>query len=249
MIRRFVLSVAAATPLAFLAAALMGSVVAGWPEAPEARDVERRWPGELLLRSQLLTLTQLEATARARRVTDAQVEIARQIVLQSHTDLEARCVWEHTDLDGQTTTTRLPFPCDRPVRSTSQRIRTTAYYSPAPDQAAYATGTVEGDLALNGQGVRTADGTAPRHGVLAAPADYPFGTRMHLDGFGLGTVHDRGGKIVRHGNVDRVDVWMGHGEQGLHRARDWGIRDQIATVFVDGDADDIDRVAGVVLDG
>lgn len=223
MIRRLALSVVFAIPLAFLAAALLGSVVAGWIGAPGANETDGPGQGEVLLRSQVVALTQIESTAR--------------------------CVWEHTGIDGQTTTTRLPFPCDRPVRSTSRRIRTTAYYSPAPDQAAYATGTMEGDLALNGQGVRTADGATPRYGVLAAPKGHPFGTRMHLDGYGLGTVHDRGGRIVSHGDVDRVDVWMGHGEQGLHRARDWGIRDQIATVFVDGDAEDIDRLAGVVLDG
>ncbi len=249
MIRRFTLSVAAATPLAFVAAALFGSVIAGWFTDVRPPTAPPFGPGEMLLRSQVSTLAELETRARARSAAAAQLETTRQIVVQSLAGDQARCVWEHTELDGRTTTTRLPFPCERPVRSASQRIRTTAYYSPATEQARYATGSLEGDVRLNGQGTRTAAGAVPAHGVLAAPSGYPFGTRMHVEGYGLGTVQDRGGRIVRHGDVDRVDVWMGHGERGLRRAMAWGIRDQIATVFVDGEADDIDRLAGAVLDG
>ena len=37
-----------------------------------------------------------------------------------------------------------------------------AYYSPLPDQSRYVTGSYEGDIRLNGSGVRSADGTALR---------------------------------------------------------------------------------------
>jgi peptidoglycan hydrolase-like protein with peptidoglycan-binding domain/3D (Asp-Asp-Asp) domain-containing protein len=81
---------------------------------------------------------------------------------------------------------------------------------------------------LNGRGVQGADGTKVYSGMLAAPWTYPFGTKIFIPGFGLGTVHDRGGAIVSAGNrnqtYDRIDIWMGTGEEGLLRALSWGIR-------------------------
>lgn len=41
-------------------------------------------------------------------------------------------------------------------------------------------------------------------------------------------MHDRGGAIVPAGergyNYDRIDVWMGYGDEGLKRALWWGKR-------------------------
>ncbi|MDQ1344094.1 MAG: hypothetical protein QG650_814 [Patescibacteria group bacterium] len=64
--------------------------------------------------------------------------------------------------------------------------------------------------------------------MLAAPKHYGFGTAIELEGLGVGTVNDRGGAIVKAGErgqqFDRIDVWMGQGEDGLRRALAWGRR-------------------------
>lgn len=49
-----------------------------------------------------------------------------------------------------------------------------------------------------------------------------------MEGLGTGTVDDRGGAIVKAGergyDHDRLDVWMGRGDEGLARALAWGKR-------------------------
>jgi len=106
-----------------------------------------------------------------------------------------------------------------------------AYYSPLPGQNRYATGSYEGDIRLNGNGTHGADGTPVYPGMVAAPKKYPFGTKLDIPGIGLTTVHDRGGAIVavdadnsRGYAHDRLDVWMGYGDEGLARALNWGKR-------------------------
>lgn len=105
-----------------------------------------------------------------------------------------------------------------------QKLLVTAYYSPLPNQDFYIRGSYEADIRLNGRGTNGADGTEVYIGMLAAPRTYPFGTRIKIPGLGVGEVHDRGGAILSHKNYDRVDVWMGHGEEGLSRALNWGAR-------------------------
>jgi len=61
-------------------------------------------------------------------------------------------------------------------------------------------------------------------GMLAAPRTYAFGTRVKIPGLGVGEVHDRGGRINAYKSHDRIDVWMGRGEEGLSRALNWGAR-------------------------
>lgn len=58
----------------------------------------------------------------------------------------------------------------------------TAYYSPLPDQCCYVRGSFEADKVLNGAGIHGADGTNVYPGMIAAPASYPFGTRVELPG-------------------------------------------------------------------
>ena len=104
----------------------------------------------------------------------------------------------------------------------------TGYYSPLPDQNFYITGDYESEKRLNGQGIRGADGTPVYPGMIAAPKSYPFGTKICIPNFGCGTVHDRGGAIVEQGErklakYDRLDLWMGYGEEGLLRALAWGV--------------------------
>jgi peptidoglycan hydrolase-like protein with peptidoglycan-binding domain len=110
-----------------------------------------------------------------------------------------------------------------------------AYYSPIPGQTRYITGSYEGDIKLNGSGVNSADGTPVYPGMVAAPSAYPFGTKMNIPGIGTVAVHDRGGAIVHAGErgnaYDRLDVWMGYGDEGLTRALNWGKRTVQVTVY------------------
>ncbi len=109
-----------------------------------------------------------------------------------------------------------------------------AYYSPLPCQMRYATGSYTGDIRLNGSGVRSADGTPVYPGMIAAPRNYPYGTKMDIPGVGIVSVHDRGGAIVasdQEGVFDRLDVWMGYGDKGLTRALNWGKRNLNVVVY------------------
>ncbi|MBU0578208.1 peptidoglycan-binding protein [Patescibacteria group bacterium] len=105
-----------------------------------------------------------------------------------------------------------------------RKFLVTGYYSPLPNQSFYVRGSYEADVRLNGRGTNGADGTQVYTGMLAAPRTYPFGTRISLPGLGVGEVHDRGGAILAGADYDRIDVWMGHGEEGLARALNWGAR-------------------------
>ena len=109
-----------------------------------------------------------------------------------------------------------------------------AYYSPLPDQLYYVTGTYDGDITLNGNGTNGADGTEVYPGMIAAPKTYDFGTKMYIPGVGMVAVHDRGGAIVAsntEGKHDRLDIWMGYGDEGLERALNWGMRTVEVTVY------------------
>ncbi len=115
-----------------------------------------------------------------------------------------------------------------------------AYYSPLPCQSKYATGSYEGDIRLNGSGVRGADGTPVYPGMIAAPKSYAFGTKMDIPGVGLVAVHDRGGAIKSYSGVngvyDRLDIWMGYGDKGLERALKWGKRNVEVVVYGQNDS-------------
>jgi len=104
----------------------------------------------------------------------------------------------------------------------------TAYYSPLPNQKNYLKGNYEDEIRLNGNGTHGASGKGVFSGMLAAPAKYGFGTKIYLEGLGIGEVADRGGAIVAAGKRgyenDRIDVWMGYGDEGLKRALYWGKR-------------------------
>lgn len=110
----------------------------------------------------------------------------------------------------------------------------TAYYSPVPGQCCYITGSEQTDKDLNGFGVHGADGTPVYPGMAAGPASYAFGTRVSLPGIGNVTVHDRGGAIVEQDKTDRLDLWMGSGEEGLARALAFGVQHVHGTVYPPG---------------
>lgn len=110
-----------------------------------------------------------------------------------------------------------------------------AYYSPLLSQEHYATGSYEGDVRLNGDGVLSADNSYVYPGMIAAPSSIPFGTKIEIPGLGIGAVHDRGGAILakdESGDLhDRLDVWMGFGDDGLDSALEWGRRTLEVTVY------------------
>lgn len=114
----------------------------------------------------------------------------------------------------------------------SEKMLITAYYTPLPDQEKYYLGSYEEDVRFNGNGV-SADGTPTYPGMIAAPKEIPFGTRIEISELGIvGTVHDRGGRInATEGNTMHIDIWLGEGEEGLARALEWGSRIMTTKVY------------------
>ncbi len=121
-----------------------------------------------------------------------------------------------------------PPPAEEEAEYYLQNFIITAYYSPLPGQEYYVTGSYEGDIRLNGNGTNGADGTPVFPGMIAAPKSYPFGMKLYIPGVGMTSIHDRGGAIVdagvRGNSYDRLDIWMGHGDEGLRAALGWGKR-------------------------
>ena len=122
------------------------------------------------------------------------------------------------------------------INGEKKQFTITGYYSPLPNQRFYATGNYDRELRLNGEGNLGADGTGVYVGMIAAPKNYQFGTKICLKNLGCGQVHDRGQAIVNQGKrdlakFDRLDIWMGWGEEGLLRALNWGVRTVDGEVF------------------
>lgn len=115
------------------------------------------------------------------------------------------------------------------AEATPRTFTLTGYYSPLPNQNFYITGDYASEIRLNGQGIAGADGTPVYPGMIAAPSSYAFGTVICIPDLGCGKVHDRGGAIVKKGERDlakhdRLDIWMGYGEEGLLRALAFGVK-------------------------
>lgn len=135
-----------------------------------------------------------------------------------------------------------------------RNIVITGYYSPIPDQRYYVKGSLAADKILNGNGTHGASGRPVFQGMIAAPKDYPFGTKIYIPGLGVGTVADRGGAIIsnykdqifcKNGDLecdrtDRLDLWMGHGDSGLARALyQIGVKRAVATIYPPGTGDEM----------
>lgn len=121
----------------------------------------------------------------------------------------------------------------------TRMMRITAYYSPLPNQENYATGSYESEKRLNGHGVRGADFTPVYPGMIAAPKNIPFGTIICIPTYGCGAKHDTGGAIVQAGErklakYDRLDLWLGAGDEGLNNALAWGLQDHLVTLYPAG---------------
>lgn len=102
----------------------------------------------------------------------------------------------------------------------------TAYYKPLPDQDNFLTGSYKRDVRLNGRGV-TFSGERARIGHVAAdPNVFPIGTLLKIPGYGLAVVKDIGGSIT--GN--RIDLFMGEGDEGLKKSIEWGRKDILIEV-------------------
>ncbi len=73
-------------------------------------------------------------------------------------------------------------------------------------------------------GTRTSTGTVPKFGTVAAdPYVLPYGTKLHIPGYGAGVVEDCGGAII--GN--RLDIWLPTEEECYA----WGVRDKVVRVY------------------
>ena len=107
----------------------------------------------------------------------------------------------------------------------------TAYYSPESGQVFYYKSSFEEEVTLNGEWHVGASGKQVFNGMLAWPASYVFGSIIYFPGFGVGEIADRGGAIVvsweKEQSFDRIDIWMGKGEQWLIRALTFGKKNMI----------------------
>ena len=101
----------------------------------------------------------------------------------------------------------------------------TAYYSPLPGQRKYITGTYSWDIRLNGGWKVTASGKWVFPGLLAAPKNYDFWTKIYFEGIWIWVVEDRWWAIVnawdKWHSADRIDIWMWYGDEWLSRAITW----------------------------
>ena len=102
----------------------------------------------------------------------------------------------------------------------------TAYYSPESGQVFYYKPSFQEEVILNGEWHYGASGKQVFSGMLAWPVTYSFGSLIYFPSLGVGEIADRGGAIVasweRGQGLDRIDVWMGKGEEWLIRALTFG---------------------------
>jgi peptidoglycan hydrolase-like protein with peptidoglycan-binding domain len=102
----------------------------------------------------------------------------------------------------------------------------TAYYSPLDGQSFYYKSDYAQEKILNGEGVAGAWWKKVFNWMLAGPSSYPFGSMIYFPWLGVGQIEDRGWAIVHSGQrwhgADRIDIWMGKGEEGLIRALTFG---------------------------
>jgi 3D (Asp-Asp-Asp) domain-containing protein len=106
----------------------------------------------------------------------------------------------------------------------------TAYYKPLPppNQKKYIV-SYKMDRRINGTGEKTSSGITPAIGTVAADGRFfPEGkTDVYVPGYGMGTVNDTGGNI---NGPDRLDVFVGEGDEGREKAVEWGVKE--VTVMV-----------------
>jgi len=120
----------------------------------------------------------------------------------------------------------IPFKSFAAHQATKEKyFIVTAYYSPLPNQKFYLKGNYEAEKRLNWEWIRWASWKNVFSGMLAAPKWYKFGTKIYLEWLWVWEVSDRWWAIVhawnRWYNYDRIDLWVGYGDEGLKRALYW----------------------------
>ena len=88
------------------------------------------------------------------------------------------------------------YSCSTTVFATTQYFTVTAYYSPLPDQKYYLKWDYDAERRLNGMWIRWASGRAVFSGMIAAPKNYQFGTKVYLQWLWVWDIQDRGWAIV-----------------------------------------------------
>jgi len=101
----------------------------------------------------------------------------------------------------------------------------TGYYSPLPNQKKYITWTYAWDIRLNWNWKHTASWKKVFPGLIAAPKNYKFWTKIYFEWIWIWIVEDRWWAIVnawdKWHEFDRIDVWMWEWDDGLYRAIKW----------------------------
>lgn len=69
-----------------------------------------------------------------------------------------------------------------------------------------------------GYGGQTASGSGVYVGAIAAPAEFPLGTKMLING-NMYTVEDRGGYIVKTGDTYRIDIYVPSHSEAMRKGR------------------------------
>ena len=93
-----------------------------------------------------------------------------------------------------------------------------------------------------------ASGQKVRHGAVAGPEEFPFGTKVYIPNYGKGEVLDRGGAIKWDSERQTFifDVYI----ENLEEARRWGRRELTITVYTNEmDEKDIERVKSKIRVG
>jgi 3D (Asp-Asp-Asp) domain-containing protein len=104
------------------------------------------------------------------------------------------------------------------TKATKMTLIVTAYYKPLPGQKKYATGSYEGDIRLNGTG-RTSFGEEASEVIAAADLSVlPRGSLVSVPGHKVVKISDTGGDI----KGERLDIFMGSGDEALKKALEWG---------------------------
>lgn len=101
-------------------------------------------------------------------------------------------------------------------------FKVSAYYSPIPGQSFYYKWSLYKERHLNWQWTHGASWKAVFNGMVAAPKNYKFWTKIYLPWLWVGQVEDRGQAIVSAGQrwepYDRIDIWVWKWDEALMRA-------------------------------
>lgn len=111
---------------------------------------------------------------------------------------------------------------------------TTGYYTPVRGQKRYYSGSYEADFKMNCQGdcLVTASGHRLQPGdefrVFACPKSIPKGTKLRIEGVGVGHCYDRGSAIA----TRRLDIWKGIGDEGINNLYGKRAKDGFYSVYL-----------------